>query len=460
MSFSIPANDGINLEFSICSAVFIIGDHQRRRTPRSPLWVSTPVMVTLRSWLLFFGLNVCVSAVGLRDAMPSSPAVRLDVLLPHTRNMESAPSNVLGRRDLSPHQIAVLTISIGTVGGIAMVATLVLGLLLIWRRRRDRQKVRELAIDLPSPNGPPEPIPVHSKEQSYAYENVPTLSPSLPPEPRRFEDAESAWFIDERDQLGQLPLANSRFRIPKNASSPRMKPEPVSNIPSQNLQLGQPSSEAATAPSNAAQSSMRPSGGYEGRQEIVREKRLPEVPVEYSTTWSPQGHPYVVKERNVDILTAPNFSLPSTSTPGSHLASTPERHAVVSPPRIPQELSRSHSPAVLRQPEPPEVVTIVPRPRGSSLQQGSRREAAVTMPASGRHVISVSEDISRPSSRFSISPVAQSFGSRLAFSGSPSSSTRPPRHNRFGSLSGFVHFRSHSSSPDVPVDVVASSPPR
>ncbi|KAJ7983032.1 hypothetical protein DFH06DRAFT_1466963 [Mycena polygramma] len=162
-------------------------------------------------------------------------------------------------------------------------------------------------------------------------------------------------------------------------------------------------------------------------------------------------------------LSSSSPSLPSSYEPESALISrvsksTPQdlHRPLPHPPREPE---RPPSPILFRQPRQPDSITLVPRPRGSSLRGDRPAGILPSPPAAGRHVISVSEDI-RPVSRFSISPVARSFPSRIT--GSPPSSSQG-RHSRrrggFGSLSSLVHLRS-DVTPDVPSDIAASSQSR
>ncbi|KAJ6544245.1 hypothetical protein B0H19DRAFT_298177 [Mycena capillaripes] len=405
-----------------------------------------------------------------------------------------------------------------------MVGALFLGILLLLRKRAERRKLRVLAsrnniVDFPSLDNPapvPGTFPPKSKDRPYVYQNVP---PSSPPEPtpRRLNDMESAWFLDEGDGPTQRTKPSAgRQTISRTRQD--IAPELNSSFPVENFTTRAPSTKTSRQrldseqkPSIPVESSAARTPSRKTSRQQLDSEQSPGVPVESSTSRTPSrkmSHQKLDPEPNIPresstTRTPSSEQNPSGPVQGSmtrtpsrktsrrnldsdHNSSVPRAKAT-SPQQAPrsesvfsgqvskysapradqlqpaQEPDPAPSPILFRQPQKPDSVTVIPRPRGSSLR-GPQPDNIPAVPPVARHVISVSEDI-RPVSRFSISPVAQSFPSRLTLSGhSPSSSTRSPsgRHSRrrgFGSLSGLMHLRS-DVAPDVPTDVSSGPEPR
>ncbi|KAJ6615544.1 hypothetical protein B0H10DRAFT_65530 [Mycena sp. CBHHK59/15] len=287
-----------------------------------------------------------------------------------------------------------------------MVAALILGILLVVRKKRDRAREegrdrgeRDIRPhDFPYDKAGSEPsrlprseVDLQSKDRSYAYQHF--SPPENPPQPpRSVDNLESAWFMGEGDdkQGTQTQIAKTSFdrkKIVKKTSSPKVDAEKKS--------ANGAGSSVAYNPKNSSHT-MVASDGQSSIPAKIRE--LPRLPVTMPT----------------------------------------------------RETEHSTSPIVFREPFPP-TPSIIPRPRKSSLPI----LPAPPVPPKNRHFNSASEDI-RPTSRFSISPIARSFPSRLALPGSSSPTTaRAPRsrHTRlhgFGSLPSLVHFGSSDLTQDAP----------
>jgi hypothetical protein len=393
---------------------------------------------------------------------------------------------ILWRRTTRLDRSTITVITVGVIGGVAMVAALFFGILLVLQKRRERQKLRNLAsgkniLQFPSRTNPalvpvPDSFSPPSKERPYAYQNVPPSSPPKP-EPRTLDNVESAWFLNEGNGYAEPQRARTppgRHTLPRKTSRQRLEAGQNPSIPAddstttrapsrktsrQNIAAEQDLSIPAESSQTTRAPSRKPS-----RQKIDAEPES--FPAENSTTRAPSrktSRQRIDADQNPSILAERSMTRPpATFLPQAASESMLDGPAWKSGSRpIPSSLSQptqepEHppSPILFRQPAKPDPVTLLPRPRGSSLH-GPRPTDIITappIPGVGRHVNSVSED-SRAVSRFSISPVARSFPSRLTFTGnSPpnrSASTRRTRRQGFGSLSGLMHLRS-DATPDVP----------
>ncbi|KAF7331047.1 hypothetical protein MVEN_02445000 [Mycena venus] len=464
-----------------------------------------PTMTLLPlSLILFPGL--CASAAGLsvrRDVM--SFPVASDDLISQERSSEPA-STILWRRTARLDRSTTIAVVVGTIGGVAMIATLFLGLLLVLRKRRERQKLQILASDqkdiVQFPDflaSVPGPFAPHSKERPYAYQNVP---PRSPPQSHTLslDNAESAWFVGEptysRKSPGRQPISRktslqelvppspAATRAPSR-TAPRQEIIPDRNPnPAESLATRAPSRQKFREefipdrnPSPAPNSTTRTLPRKTSRQEIVpvgapaentttrtpsrKRSRQEIIPASLTagnlTTHSPSrktSRPKITFDPNPSII-AENSTIrtPAASQPRTPrlefevtLISKPTKQGLPPTPRATRDPEsvpeRPPSPTGFRQLPQPE--SVFRRPRGSSLR-GSRPNMIVTIPSPSHHVTS-SEDIMGPVSRFSISPVAQSFPSRFNLTGlSPPSSARfTTRHTRrnggFGSLSNLVRL--------------------
>lgn len=286
-----------------------------------------------------------------------------------------------------------------------MIATLFLGILLLIRRRRYRQSgLAQSSTKTHFPTGsnpaPSDGLSPETKERPYyAYQHFPSALPIPPQAALRVQNMESAWFTDKAGEKAQSRRAMS----PPGQQTVRRKTS---------------------------------------RQRVDAEQK-PSISVETFPTPAPATALPLARKSESD--SAP---VESTSKSGKRIRPPP---LLQSPAHDPE---RPPSPIIFRQPEIP-MVTLSPRPRGSSLPRGDPPALAIPPPSatSNRHVTSVSEDI-RAVSRFSVSPVAPSFPSRLTRSPPSSHRRSRSRHTRLhgiGSLSSLVHLRS-DTTPDVPTD--------
>ncbi|KAJ7886178.1 hypothetical protein B0H14DRAFT_2434240 [Mycena olivaceomarginata] len=425
----------------------------------------------------------------------------------------SSELTTFSRRAPRLEHSTAISVGIGIVGGVAMVAALFLALLLVLRKRRKRQKLQvalnagKNIVQFPGGNNlapVPNTFTSHSKEHPYTYQNLPPRSPSQPeprrlddaestspvpdtftpqskehpyayqnlpprspsqPEPRRLDNAESAWFMDDgSDELAQSPSTLSQQRVDA-AQSPSVPANNLTIRPSshqpdmENTPSGKPSRQNIIPGGDSAPTTIRPPSRKTSHQEFIFARVFP---AENPSTRAPSrktSRQKIGLDQNPSIPVVSSTTRTSAHSPPQ--AGRPESISKLGAPSLPpgpratQQPERPPSPIVFRQLVQPESIAVVPRPRGSSLQ-GSRPNMIVTVPTPGRHVTSVSEDIARPVSRFSISPVSRSFPSRLTGSSPPSSNkfssaTRQhSRGGRFGSLSSLVHLRSDSAVPNVP----------
>ncbi|KAJ7031153.1 hypothetical protein C8F04DRAFT_1111736 [Mycena alexandri] len=332
------------------------------------------------SLALFPCLCETVAALSVHtDSLFSSPVrgVALDDGRQGKMGLDLQPSTILLKRTAQLDRSITISIIVGVVGGVAMVVALILGLVLVLRKRRERQKIRDLArsaakspLQFTSPDNPlPAPadtlVPA-SKEHPYAYQHVPLVSPP-DPESRRFTNLQSAWFLDEEERRRSAQTMTSG----------------VASVGEETVAIG------TFGPKNEQS---------------------------YSTNSKPPPpDPTSIPHRSESLLVHGRTKSSTQTLPSPLLQPIHESQPGTGQPSG----------------------FVSPRPRGSSLG-GSRPHPIKPPPAAGRHLASVSEDI-RPVSRFSVSPVARSFPSRLTLS--PTSRSSPSRHTRLrgiGSLSSLV----------------------
>ncbi|KAF8173815.1 hypothetical protein K438DRAFT_1980690 [Mycena galopus ATCC 62051] len=401
------------------------------------------------AFILFSG--VCENTVGLRDVMSVS-----DDLMPQGKSLEVI-SRILSKRTAQLGHLTAITIIIGVVGGVAMVAALFLGILLVLRNRRKRRNVgvNPTKNEIRFPSGDdPVPFTPPSEEQPYTYQNLPPRSPSQP-ESYPLDDMKSVWFMDEENGRPQSQKVPGKRTASKKSGQKFDSPQ-SSSVPGESSTISFPPSEArreiildGNLGLSGKSSGTRTPSRKTSRQEIV--------PAENLMTRTPSKNPLPRKgafEKNLSVSVENSATRAAVikPLPVGVSASEPTLAGVEASPRVralppvPQAARKPpktpSSPIIFRQLPPPE--SIIPRPRGSSLH-GSRPNMIITVP--------ISEDVP-PISRFSVSPVSRSFPSRLTLTGnSPSSSNKsssPTSHNlsrpnKFGSLSNLVHSRSDSA---------------
>ncbi|KAJ7476958.1 hypothetical protein B0H11DRAFT_2031394 [Mycena galericulata] len=351
------------------------------------------------SLILIFGLCGRVLGLGVQNlgyAFSEDPMAQGSP----AEGVEAKLTNLWRRAPRLDNRLTTITIVVGVIGGTAMLAALFLALLLVLRRQRDRRSAKQSSdtaktmVRFPSENkGAPLPTafsPPYKERPYHPYQNVPFQSPPQA-EPRRLDNLESAWFLDNADALG------------KNIPPRRAKTPPVTS-----------------------------------RQNMDGEQNATTYGDPTSKTTSSRG-----RRSEFDSTSGGPTTKPVTRI----LPSLPQPTYVYEP-----EVERPPSPILFRQPEQPSI-TVKPRPRGSSLTRGSRPPPIIP-PAANRHVTSVSEDI-RPEavSRFSISPIARSFSHRLNSPPGSNTNRASRRHTRFRSLSTLVHLKSESAAPGLPTDV-------
>ncbi|KAJ7499700.1 hypothetical protein FB451DRAFT_1549241 [Mycena latifolia] len=330
---------------------------------------------------------------------------------------------MLWKRAPKLDRLTTTTIVVGVIGGVAMVGALFLGIVLVVRKQRERQKRRDALQSSPKPGqdivhfqtkSTVAPIPdgfaPQSKERPYyAYQHLP--APASPPQPERRlpDNMESAWFVDKAD--AKLGGQSQRAKTPpvRRTPSRQTSRQDMNAIP-EGISRGETTSSHA----RRSESDSRPSG-TKSRTRIIPPPLLPPT---HESERPPS--PIVFRQPNGDRNQAPIV--------------VPQTPLVVSPGARKSSLPSAPGPTIVIPPPPP----------------------------AGRHVTSVSED-SRPVSRFSISPVSRSFP-RLTLTGTSPPSSRSSqagsRHTRRygfgGSFSSLVHLRSDTTFPDVPTDVAAT----
>ncbi|KAJ7755179.1 hypothetical protein B0H16DRAFT_1541330 [Mycena metata] len=306
-----------------------------------------------------------------------------------------APSTTLSKRAAVLDRSLTISIIVGVIGGVAMVVALILGLLLVLRKQRERQRIRDLArsaVKGPPPLFPSTVIPLSPPAETFA--------PASKEHPYAYQ---------------HLPPAS---------------PDPVESRRPTNLQSAWFLDEEE---SKRNEQTVTSGVAFIGEGTVVIEPSGPKNAQSYSAT---NSKPFPPDPTSVQI---PNRS---ESLHGRTKSSTRTL-----PPPVLQPIHESQPPGQ------PSSGVISPRPRGSSLGTGSRPLPIQPPPAAGLHLASVSEDI-RPVSRFSMSPVARSFPSRLAFSPTSSRSSSSRRHTRvpgIGSLSTLVKSPTWTSTTQQPM---------
>ncbi|KAJ7123194.1 hypothetical protein C8R44DRAFT_162577 [Mycena epipterygia] len=166
---------------------------------------------------------LCESGLGLSvhgGASLSYPYIRVvpeEVMARrNTGTGAEAASTTLSRRSPRLDRSTIITIIVGAIGGVAMVATLSLAILLLIRKQR--QKARGLAQSSTKahfPTGsnpaPPDALSPKTKERPYyGFQHFPSAPPSPPQAAPRVDNMESVWFgTDKSGEKAQSRRAMS-----------------------------------------------------------------------------------------------------------------------------------------------------------------------------------------------------------------------------------------------------------
>ncbi|KAJ7618439.1 hypothetical protein FB45DRAFT_931660 [Roridomyces roridus] len=379
------------------------------------------------SLLVFFTLCARTSGMSVPGPSEEHLAWRLSV--------KEAKS--LWRRAPQAKNLLTITLIVGIVGATALVAALILGILLLVRRRRDRRQKRvsnpafaNRRIRLPESTVPTvsESSP-HFKEQPF---------PATPESPRRPPPADPLQ-LDRVEPLADTKPAERQFKVSRK--------QPPTPLPTE---LGRDVADSAWF-SDSASDIRRLEGTITRKsprsQPIPVTESLPVTPADTvsspSQTRGSRRTPSESKSRGTLSKSSVDRTLPHSTTRGHRANDSGVQPP--SPVRDPDELvSRS----------PP----LTPLPRTSTRPKLVLPPEPV--PAHTRDVPTTTSLLLQTpplgvSSRFSVSPVSNSFGSRINSPGSPSSTKR---HTRlFGSFSGRDRTRRGEGKvpgvPDVPTDV-------
>ncbi|KAJ7124463.1 hypothetical protein C8R44DRAFT_148458 [Mycena epipterygia] len=164
---------------------------------------------------------LCKSSLGLSihsaNSLLSHPHIRVvpeDVVTQRNTGIGAeAVSPTLWRRALRLDSSSIVSIFVGAIGGVAMVIALFVGILLVIRNRRDRQKARGLA-------------------QSSTKAHFPT-GPKPPQPAPRVNNMESAWFLDNAGKNARSRKAMSPLGVSSKTSRQRVDVEgkPVDTSP-------------------------------------------------------------------------------------------------------------------------------------------------------------------------------------------------------------------------------------
>ncbi|KAF7301031.1 hypothetical protein MIND_00666900 [Mycena indigotica] len=332
----------------------------------------------------------------------------------------------------------LIAIIVGSVGGVALLITLILLIRLIRRRRSDDNRrdstddsqYQYASASVTSPNTPANfmtPISASSNAEYYNATPRPSFNATREKSPRPITADQSLWFSEQpsEKQIEEQPTAQQR-PITQNYSLPRPATASFSSIlpPTRTLER-----------KSSMQQLIEATGLYDDAPPLPITTEMP------APTPSHSPSPSLSRTRST-----PSPSVPTSITPelSAALASRATRLRAASPPSIDRGNSRSppyqqlplarqksepnfrgSPPSQMRPmltvavapPEPIHPMTLIPRPRESSLSPEQQNNRTPITPVRRRtgHQISASEDtgamLSRPSSRFSISPVARSFPS-------------------------------------------------
>ncbi|KAJ7721336.1 hypothetical protein DFH07DRAFT_857854 [Mycena maculata] len=470
---------------------------QSRRSLHSPMILSPYLILFSGLWISVFGLSV-PGVPGQLQAYSIASSHQDLMVQKHPGTDAEATTSTLWKRAAHPNRSTTITIVVGVIGGVALVAAVFLGILLFMRSQRDRQRARDSTskahdIEFPaanqSPAAKPDTFPPQPKDRPYyASEHVPAQSP--PQVPRRPDNMQSGWFLDTGNEIPKTapPETPERVKTPsvrptvtRKTSRPRFDAEQNSTIPEN------PAPATTSSRTRRSESDSTSPGRSDTRNlppslpQLTHEPERPPSPVlflQMENVPSVQRVKTVPSRQTVTGKTSrPIFeaeqtsAIPEKATPATTSSRT-RRSESESTPRVSSDPptveilflpsfppSRPSSPILFRQPD--QSITVSPRPRNASLPRSRPDPIIPPLPAAVGHVTSVSEDI-RPVSRFSVSPVARSFPSRLTLTSPTGNSTpssnrtsrgrRQTRLHGFGSLPNLANFRS-DAPPDVPTDI-------
>ncbi|KAJ7667084.1 hypothetical protein B0H17DRAFT_258575 [Mycena rosella] len=358
----------------------------------------------------------CGSVLGLRsDSLSySRTMVSEDQMAQPYAGKGAESATMLWRRAPQLNRLTTTTIVVGVIGGGAMVGALFLGILLVIRKQRERRKGRDAiqsstvigqnTAHFPANNSMapmPDAFAPQSKERPYyVYQHLPAPVSPLNPEPlqleppRRADNMESAWFMDDSRQGEQTLRQNNP---PQPAASRKVSREP--SIPEE---------ISTTRPRTTSQTRRSESDSRPGRP-------LPRPSPRNLPPPLPQPNHEPERPHSPTVLRQPEES----QTP-----------VIVSP--------RARQSSLPRIPRP--TLVIPPPTAGRHVVSASED----IHPVSRFSISPVSRSFP---SRLTLtgSPPSRNRSSRA----------RHTRLQGFGSLSSLVHLRSDATIPDVPTDVAA-----
>ncbi|KAJ7775731.1 hypothetical protein DFH07DRAFT_799569 [Mycena maculata] len=302
-----------------------------------------------------------------------------------------------------PNRLTAVTIVIGVIGAIALVAAVSFGILLFMRRQRDQQRAHDStsrAHNIEFPAATQSPVPPQSKYRPYyAHEHL--LAHSPPQAPLRLDDMQSGWFLDKV----KTPI---RPTIARKTSRPRFDAEPNSTIPESPASTTNSSrarrSESESTPRGrsvtrslppslprpAHESERSPSPALFRRQTVTRKTSRPRFEAEQNST---------IPEKVTPATT-------SSRTRRSESESTPRGRSDTRalPPQPAHESERSPSPALFRRQT---VTRKTSRPRLEAEQNSTIPEKITPATTSSRTRRSESESTPRVRSDTSNPPAVE-----------------------------------------------------
>ncbi|KAF7318159.1 hypothetical protein HMN09_00324100 [Mycena chlorophos] len=394
----------------------------------------------LRSLLPLVLFRLCGVALGLSPDL-GSVGMR--------RAAQSAPLHVLTRRAGGGiSQTILIAIIVGSVGGVALLLTIILLIRLGMRRgseehdeasprQADFSNSSSYAYGQASINSPNTPAqfrsPVDDRYVSAAstpqsmgggYYGVP-----MPPDPdpespfngysppgrnksvRRITADQSLWFPEKVPDEGsdESPRSTQNFSLPRQTKTSFSSILPASRTLERKASLQQ-LLEASGLGAD-------PDAPPLPQNDLVRTRSTPSPALGPTPITPEMSAALANRAARLRAASPPTLSrkrsepeLPlaqsAGGSPPKHLARDAATHHVPPPLHLPEQ--ELHAQVVERT----NTVKVIPRPRESSLSPEQRSTRAPIVPVR-RHQVSASEDtagaLARPSSRFSVSPVGRSF---------------------------------------------------
>nr|GAT47190.1 predicted protein [Mycena chlorophos] len=398
----------------------------------------------LRSLLPLVLFRLCGVALGLSPDLDS---------IGMRRAAQSAPLHVLTRRAGGGiSQTILIAIIVGSVGGVALLLTIILLIRLGMRRgseehdeasprQADFSNSSSYAYGQASINSPNTPAqfrsPVDDRYVSAAstpqsmgggYYGVP-----MPPEPdpespfngysppgrnksvRRITADQSLWFPEKApdgEGFDESPRSTQNFSLPRQTKTSFSSILPASRTLERKASLQQLLEASGLGTDPEAPPLPVP------QNDLVRTRSTPS-PALGPTPITPEMSA-ALANRAARLRAA---SPPTLSRKRSEPELLPLAQSAVAGGSPPKHLAAHHVPPPLHLPEQEQhaqvvertnTVKVIPRPRESSLSPEQRSTRAAIAPVR-RHQVSASEDtagaLGRPTSRFSVSPVGRSFPS-------------------------------------------------